>query len=77
MKNKIKVNKSIAKPYGKQLNTITVRRRYCVCGDNWAVDTNIRPPEDFRVVCCKCHGYVTVDQVPMNIKFPENFGNQL
>jgi hypothetical protein len=61
----------------KQLNILVVRRSYCSCGSKWSTDTNKRPPEDLSIICDRCNGYVTVDQIPSNMKFTERFGNSL
>ena len=60
-----------------QLNILAVRRSYCSCGNKWSTDTNKRPPEDLTVICDKCGGYVTVEQIPKDMKFTERFGNSL
>lgn len=72
MKNKVE-----NKQDSKQLNILTVRCSYCSCEDRWLTDCNIRPPEDLSVICENCRGYVTVDQVPKDMKFTERFGNSL
>ncbi len=72
MKNKVE-----NKHNSKQLNILAVRRSYCSCGDKWSTDTNRRPTEDLSVVCNHCGGYVTVNQVPNDMRFTERFGNQL
>jgi hypothetical protein len=47
-----------------QLNMLAlVRRSYCSCGNKWSTDTNKIPPEDLSIICNKCGGYVTVDQL--------------
>jgi len=65
------------KPQKPQLNILAVRRSYCSCGNKWSTDTNKRPPEDLSIICDKCGGYVTVDQMPSDMKFTERFGNSL
>jgi len=62
-------NKVENKHNSKQFNILTVRRSYCSCGSKWSTDTNKRPPEDLSIICDKCNGYVTVDQMPSGMKF--------
>jgi hypothetical protein len=65
------------RPQNQQLNILAVRRSYCSCGSKWSTDTNKRLPEDLSIICNKCDGYVTVDQIPSDMKFTERFGNSL
>jgi len=54
--------------------TIPVVRRSCSCGEDWGIDTNKYLGEHDPFVCCKCGGYVTIEQVPKGMKFKEKLG---
>ena len=54
--------------------TIHVVRRSCSCGKKWAIDTNRYVNEHEPLKCCKCKGYVMVNQIPEGMKFKERFG---
>jgi hypothetical protein len=54
--------------------TIYIAISSCCCGKNWAIDTDNHIEKHDSLICAKCGGYVTIDQMPEGMKFKEMLG---
>ncbi len=59
--------------HGKQCVIHDVRYS-CNCSIGWSVNTNKFISEHEPLICEKCDGYITVDQIPAWMKFNEQLG---
>lgn len=58
----------------KQHYVIHYVRHSCTWGKEWSVNTNKYISEHEPLMCEKCDGYITVDQIPEGMKFKERLG---
>lgn len=58
----------------KKQCVIHVVRHSCDCGKEWSINTNKFISEHEPLICDKCDGYITVDQIPEGMKFKERLG---